>query len=262
MRDLFIAGKVYSDIAGPVGIYNLTGQAVGLGFLFLLKFVALLNINIGILNILPFPALDGGRLIFLLIEAFRGGKKITASIENIIQSIKKYVGNIKPKISLGEDLVQLELSVNQDNDIDPATHVTESLLLIENLLTEKKRQAIMVFDEVRYSYKHKRCMSKGEEIDSYLTVERILNIDLTTPRKSRARVQYSDDYVVVDKEFVKNAFRKLNDMIVYVKTINEQEKSIEDLRRKLFINKKPSLLLCSYIGIKNGKFVKTNERKS
>jgi len=86
LRDIFVTGRVSPDIAGPVGIYNLTGQAVGLGFLFLLKFIALLNINIGILNILPFPALDGGRLIFLAIEVLRKGKKLSAKIENAVHS--------------------------------------------------------------------------------------------------------------------------------------------------------------------------------
>jgi regulator of sigma E protease len=86
IKDIFISGKVSADVAGPVGIYNLTGQAVILGLLFLLKFVALLNINIGILNMIPFPALDGGRLIFLLVEFLRGGKKINPKVENAIHS--------------------------------------------------------------------------------------------------------------------------------------------------------------------------------
>jgi regulator of sigma E protease len=86
IKDLFVTGKVSADVAGPVGIYNLTGQAIALGFLFLLKFIALLNINIGILNLLPFPALDGGRLIFLGIEFLRRGKKISSKIENAIHS--------------------------------------------------------------------------------------------------------------------------------------------------------------------------------
>ena len=57
-----------SQIAGPVGIATLTGDAARLGFGSLLSFAALLSTNLAIINLLPFPALDGGRLLFLGIE--------------------------------------------------------------------------------------------------------------------------------------------------------------------------------------------------
>lgn len=57
-----------SQIAGPVGIASLTGDAASLGFGALLSFAALLSVNLAIINLLPFPALDGGRLLFLGIE--------------------------------------------------------------------------------------------------------------------------------------------------------------------------------------------------
>lgn len=57
-----------SQIAGPVGIASLTGDAVALGFGSLLSFAALLSVNLAIINLFPFPALDGGRLLFLGIE--------------------------------------------------------------------------------------------------------------------------------------------------------------------------------------------------
>lgn len=57
-----------SQIAGPVGIATLTGDAAALGFGALLSFSALLSVNLAIINLLPFPALDGGRLLFLGIE--------------------------------------------------------------------------------------------------------------------------------------------------------------------------------------------------
>lgn len=56
------------DVAGPVGIANLAGQAVKFGKNAFLQFLALLSLNLAIMNILPFPALDGGRLIFVLYE--------------------------------------------------------------------------------------------------------------------------------------------------------------------------------------------------
>lgn len=68
------------DLAGPVGIYQITGQVKEAGFLALLQFLGILSVNLAIINILPFPALDGGRLVFLGYEAvFR--KKVSPKIE-------------------------------------------------------------------------------------------------------------------------------------------------------------------------------------
>ena len=61
-------GGVGSDVAGPVGIAVLTGQVVDLGFSYVLQFAALLSLNLAVINFLPFPALDGGRVLFLIIE--------------------------------------------------------------------------------------------------------------------------------------------------------------------------------------------------
>ncbi len=58
-----------SGLAGPVGIVSLVGTAAGFGFGSLLSFAALISVNLGIVNLLPFPALDGGRLAFLAYEA-------------------------------------------------------------------------------------------------------------------------------------------------------------------------------------------------
>lgn len=68
IKNLFVTGSLGADVAGPVGIAVLTGQVVNLGFIYILQFAALLSINLAIINILPFPALDGGRVVFLLIE--------------------------------------------------------------------------------------------------------------------------------------------------------------------------------------------------
>jgi len=56
------------DVAGPVGIANLSGQAIKFGGNAFLQFLGLLSLNLAIINILPFPALDGGRLVFVLYE--------------------------------------------------------------------------------------------------------------------------------------------------------------------------------------------------
>lgn len=65
-------GKVNGEVAGPVGIFNLTGEAAKLGFIYLLQFVAILSVNLAIINAVPFPALDGGRLLFLGLEKIKG----------------------------------------------------------------------------------------------------------------------------------------------------------------------------------------------
>lgn len=61
-----------NELSGPVGIYNLTDQVVDYGFTRVLSLAAVLSINLGLFNLLPVPALDGGRLFFFLIEALRG----------------------------------------------------------------------------------------------------------------------------------------------------------------------------------------------
>lgn len=83
----FIVGTANTeDLSGPVGIAVLTGRVARLGFAYLMQFAAILSINLAIINIFPFPALDGGRLLFLLIEKIRG-KAINQKIENIVNNL-------------------------------------------------------------------------------------------------------------------------------------------------------------------------------
>lgn len=74
------------ELSGPVGIAVLSGEVVRLGFRYVLQFTALLSLNLAILNFLPFPALDGGRVVFLLIERFRG-RAVSAKFEAIMHNI-------------------------------------------------------------------------------------------------------------------------------------------------------------------------------
>lgn len=83
---LVTQGSVPKDVAGPVGIAQLTGTVVGIGLPAVLSFVALLSLNLAIINILPIPALDGGRLFFILIEGFTG-RKVSPRIENYAHTI-------------------------------------------------------------------------------------------------------------------------------------------------------------------------------
>jgi len=79
---LLLTGRLAVEIAGPVGIFDLTGQAAQLGFIYILQFTALLSINLAIINALPFPALDGGRLLFLAIEKIKGSP-VSQKVERI-----------------------------------------------------------------------------------------------------------------------------------------------------------------------------------
>ncbi len=72
-------------LAGPIGIYQISNQAREAGILALFQFVGVLSVNLAILNILPFPALDGGRLLFLMIELVTG-KKVKDTLEAWIHS--------------------------------------------------------------------------------------------------------------------------------------------------------------------------------
>lgn len=83
-------GQTPEGVSGPIGIYAITTEASKGGFLMLLNFVGILSLNLGILNILPFPALDGGRLLFIGIEAVTR-KKVSQKTEAIINSIGFYL---------------------------------------------------------------------------------------------------------------------------------------------------------------------------
>ncbi|MDR3642158.1 MAG: RIP metalloprotease RseP [Candidatus Doudnabacteria bacterium] len=72
LYQLFSGQLGFSSLGGPVKIAKLTGQVAGMGFVFLMQFMAFLSLNLAVLNILPFPALDGGRVLFLLVEKIRG----------------------------------------------------------------------------------------------------------------------------------------------------------------------------------------------
>lgn len=69
---LFSSQPVTADVAGPVGIAVMTGKMVQFGLAYVFQFVALLSINLAVINLLPIPALDGGRILFLLIEKIKG----------------------------------------------------------------------------------------------------------------------------------------------------------------------------------------------
>jgi len=85
-KDLIIGQGAGIEVSGPVGIAVITGRFARLGFVYLLQFTALLSINLAIINYLPFPALDGGRVLFLIIEKIRG-KAVPEKVEAIFHNL-------------------------------------------------------------------------------------------------------------------------------------------------------------------------------
>lgn len=81
-----VSKKAPVDIAGPVGIYQINTQVCSIGFLQCLNFLGVLSVNLAVMNFLPIPALDGGRLLFIAIEAiFR--RRVTPQIEGTIHAV-------------------------------------------------------------------------------------------------------------------------------------------------------------------------------
>lgn len=87
-RQLFVSRAVPEGAAGPVGLFQLTRTILDYGFAALLSFAAMISINLAIVNILPIPALDGGRLLFIILEKINKGKKVVnAQIENAAHTV-------------------------------------------------------------------------------------------------------------------------------------------------------------------------------
>lgn len=86
LKGLILGNGVSADVAGPVGIASLTGQVARMGIVYLLQFTALLSINLAIINFIPFPALDGGRVLFLALEKLKG-KPVRRELEAVIHNV-------------------------------------------------------------------------------------------------------------------------------------------------------------------------------
>jgi len=79
-----VRGEVPADLTGPIGIAQMTAQVAKSGLAQLVEWTAFLSINLFIINLLPFPALDGGRLVFVVLEILRGGRRIDPQKEGVV----------------------------------------------------------------------------------------------------------------------------------------------------------------------------------
>lgn len=79
-----LSNKVMDSLAGPVGVVKMVSSAATTGILNLVYITAIISLNIGIMNLLPIPALDGWRILMLILEAIRRGKKLPSKVEGYI----------------------------------------------------------------------------------------------------------------------------------------------------------------------------------
>ena len=86
VKKLFTGGVAVKELSGPVGIYTVVGEQSKAGFENILYLIAFLSVNVGVINLIPFPAFDGGRILFLIIEKITK-KAIPTKIENMVNNI-------------------------------------------------------------------------------------------------------------------------------------------------------------------------------
>ena len=82
-----VPGGVGNSVSGPLGVISIVSEAAKMGIVNIMYIAAVLSLNLGIINLVPFPALDGGRLFMLAIEAIRGGKKLDPNKEAMINMV-------------------------------------------------------------------------------------------------------------------------------------------------------------------------------
>jgi len=85
-KTLLFKGKLIADVSGPIGIATLTGQVARMGINYLMQFTAMISVNLAVLNIIPFPALDGGRALLIIIEKLKGSP-VNKKAEQLVNTV-------------------------------------------------------------------------------------------------------------------------------------------------------------------------------
>ncbi len=85
VKNIFLGNANFSDVSGPIGIIGIMKTASEFGFAYLVSFIALISLNLAVINLIPFPALDGGRVLFLIIESIKGSR-INPKIANTLNN--------------------------------------------------------------------------------------------------------------------------------------------------------------------------------
>ena len=82
-----VTQRLPMEVTGPIGIYQMTAEVAASGLTRLVEFTAFLSVNLFLLNLLPLPALDGGRLVFVFLEWVRGGRRVPPEKEGMVHAI-------------------------------------------------------------------------------------------------------------------------------------------------------------------------------
>ena len=106
LADLVTGKYGLEAVSGPVGTVEVIAESASQGIKSLLYIFVFISMNLGIFNLLPFPALDGGRIVFVLIEAIRG-KKLKPSTEGLIHAIGMIILLAFMAIILVSDIIKL-----------------------------------------------------------------------------------------------------------------------------------------------------------
>jgi len=106
VANIFHGTANFSDIAGPVGIAGIVGSAAKMGFTYLLMITALISINLAIVNLIPFPALDGGRFLFVIIEGIIR-RRISPKFTNAVNTVGFVLLMVLMVIVTYKDIVRL-----------------------------------------------------------------------------------------------------------------------------------------------------------
>lgn len=104
-----ITGKIKPDVAGPIGIVQAVGQTARLGLINVFYLAGLLNVNLGLLNLLPIPVLDGGWVVFLLIEAIRR-KPLSVEQETFARMVGMAILGVLIVFATFSDIIRLGTS--------------------------------------------------------------------------------------------------------------------------------------------------------
>ena len=86
IKGLILGQGLAFEVAGPVGIASIIGESARLGLNYLINTAAMISLSLAVINILPIPALDGGRILFILIEKITG-KKVPLKYEQFAHTI-------------------------------------------------------------------------------------------------------------------------------------------------------------------------------
>ena len=105
-KDMFKSGEVMEQVSGPIGIVQVVNETSSMGWLYFVYLVAVISLNLAVFNLLPFPALDGGRIIFVIIRLITG-KAITDSIESKVHAVGMVLLIAFAIFIAGNDIIKL-----------------------------------------------------------------------------------------------------------------------------------------------------------